>query len=272
VLQARSLLWALDPLREATEGEVVLTVARAEEREALEAQLQVLDPLARPQVWLVPDHDPRPLMALAQPGGRFEWIVARQPRFHHTGEGCPPWAEALSALAAPGAHLRLLFSQPRLGPATALRSLLATRGAAPAASAPAASASAAVLASLLDRVVEAEARELGGQALYPDAVLAELRRLGWRIAERSWEESLDLLLAERLLERWFAPSAPYRASLVAGGLEPEALAEVRRWFQAHLGVRLPQRLGHGVLEGRWPLEAGRKRAKKSPGPSRGRHT
>ena len=265
VLQARSLLWALDPLREATEGEVVLTVARAEEREALEAQLQVLDPLARPQVLLVPDHDPRPLMALAQPGGRFEWIVARQPRFHHTGEGCPPWTEALSALAAPGAHLRLLFSQPRLGPATALCSLLSTRGAAP-------SASAAARASLLDRVVEAEARELGGQALYPDAVLAELRRLGWRIGERSWEESLDLPLAERLLERWFAPSAPYRASLVAGGLEPEALAELRRWFQAHLGVRLPQRLGHGVLEGRWPLEAGRKRAKKSPGPSRGGHT
>jgi hypothetical protein len=121
-------------------------------------------------------------------------------------------------------------------------------------------------------VVAAEERELGRQDLLPTPVLAELRRLGWRISERSWEEALDLPLAERLLERWFAAAAPYRASLVAAGLGPEELAELRRWFQAHLGARLPQRLGHGLLEGRWPREAAPKRAKKSPGQRRGQST
>ena len=258
VLQARSLLWALDPLRDAVEGDVVLTVAKAEEREALEAQLQVLDPLVQPRLVVVPEDDPRPLQALAQPGGRFEWIVARQPRLEHTVAGASAWTEVLSALAAPGAQLRLLFSQPRLGPATALRSLLTARGAA-----------ATAEASLLDRVVAAEARELGRQETLPAALQAELGRLGWRLAERSWEESLDLPLAERLLARWFAEAAPYRASLVAAGVGPEELAALRRWFQAHLGARLPQRLGPGVLEGRWPGAAGGTGPKKSPGQRRG---
>jgi putative ATPase len=260
VLQARSLLWALDPLRDASEGDVVITVAKAADLEALEAQLQVLDPLLRPQLLLAPDDDPQPLRALAQPGGRFEWIVARQPRFDSGGQGCAAWVEVLSDLAAPAAQLRLLYSQPRLGPATALRSLRTPR------------AAAAAETSLLDRVVAAEERELGRQDLLPTPVLAELRRLGWRISERSWEEALDLPLAERLLERWFAAAAPYRASLVAAGLGPEELAELRRWFEAHLGARLPQRLGHGVLEGRWPREAAPKRAKKSPGQRRGQST
>ena len=261
VLQARSLLWALDPLRDAVEGDVVLTVAKAEEREALEAQLQVLDPLVQPRLVVVPEDDPRPLQALAQPGGRFEWIVARQPRLEHTVAGASAWTEVLSALAAPGAQLRLLFSQPRLGPATALRSLLAARG-----------APASAEASLLDRVVAAEARELGRQETLPAALQAELGRLGWRLGERSWEESLDLPLAERLLARWFAEAAPYRTSLVAAGVSPEELAALRRWFQAHPGSRLPQRLGHGVLEGRWLGEPGGTGPKKSPGQRRGRHT
>jgi putative ATPase len=200
VLQARSLLWALDPLRDAVEGEVVLTVAKAEEREALEAQLQVLDPLVQPRLLVVPEDDPRPLQSQAQPGGRFEWIVARQPHLERTVAGASAWAEVLSELAAPGAQLRLLFSQPRLGPATALRSLLTARG-----------APASAEASLLDRGV-------------------------------------------------------------AAGVGPEELAALRRWFQAHPGVRLPQRLGHGVLEGRWLGEPGGTGPKKSPGQRRGRHT
>ncbi|MEB3335121.1 MAG: AAA family ATPase [Cyanobacteriota bacterium] len=245
VLQARSLLWALDPLRDAAEGDVVLTVSKGEEREALEAQLRLLDPLVRPQLLLVPEDDPQPLGALAQPGGRFEWIVARQPRFVPTVEGSLGWAETLSLLAAPGARLRLLFSQPRLGPTTALRSLQRPPGGVDSSE-----------VGLLDRVVEAEAEALGRQELLPGSLMAELRRLGWRITERSWDESLDLPLAERLLERWFAPSAPYRASLVGAGLSMEELGRLRGWLHAHLGVRLPQRLSHGLLEGRWPRMPG----------------
>ena len=255
VLQARSLLWALDPLRDAAEGDVVITVERPEDRERLEAQVQLLDPLVRPQVLVVPEADPQPLLALAQPEGRFEWIVGRQPRMVGSGKGCPTWVDALSAVAAPGAHLRLLFSQPQLGPAGALRALLSrSKVASPA-------------EAFLDRVVAAEAQGLGGQELVPAPLVLELGRQGWQVREQEWEESLELQLAERLLERWFAGPAPYRASMVAAGLTLGELEELRRWFGAHLGARLPQRLRHGVLEGRWPAGPS---PKKSPSRSRGK--
>ncbi|MBM5816401.1 MAG: AAA family ATPase [Cyanobacteria bacterium K_Offshore_surface_m2_239] len=274
VLQARSLLWALDPLRDAAEGEVVLTVAREEEREGLDSQLQLLDPLLRPTVMVVPEDDPGPLRDLARPEGRFEWIVARQPRLERSAVAGASWAETLSSLAAPGARLCLLFSQPRLGPATALRTRLASGGGARAGTAP------------LDRVVEAEARELARHDLIPSELDAELRRRGWRLAVRPWEEPLDLVLTERLLHRWFADEAPYRTSLEVAGMAPGEIADLRRWFQDHLGARLPQRLGHGVLEGCWSEDpdeekprrggpsgpgrtVGRERAKKSPGQRRG---
>jgi putative ATPase len=263
VLQARSLLWALDPLRDAVEGEVVLTVARENDREALEGQIQLLDPLLRPTVMVVPEDDPRPLRDLARPEGRFEWIVARQPSLERSAmEAGTTWAETLSALAAPGARLRLLFSQPRLGPATALRSLLGSGHEARAG------------APLLERVVEAEGRALAGQDGIPPALAAELRCLGWSLAEHTWEEALELSLAERLLDRWFADSAPYRASLEAAGFEPAELVALRRWFQGHLGARLPQRLSHRVLEGRWsePPKGGSasgQQAQKNPGRRRG---
>jgi putative ATPase len=252
VLQARSLLWALDPIREATEGEVWITVERPDELERLEAQVQILDPLVRPQLMVVsPDH-PLALQDLIQPGGRFECIVGRQPAFPTDGgTKTLEWVAALSALATPGARLRLLFSQPRIGPASALLSLLRSPGGATPAIPP-----------LLDRAGVIEAQGLQQQALFPPAWVSALEHQGWQLQQREWEESLELPLVDRLLERWFGPRVPYRASLVAAGFSTKELETLRTLFSSHLGARLPQLLRHGVLEGRWQ--------QKSPGRSRGR--
>ncbi|MFN9486424.1 MAG: AAA family ATPase [Cyanobacteriota bacterium] len=256
VLQARSLLWALDPLHDATEGEVVVTVSTAEDLERLEAQVQVLDPLVRPQLMVVPEDDPQPLQALGARGGRFEWFVGRQPRLGGTDGARPNWAQMLSELAAPGAHVRLLFSQPLLGPACALRSLQNSP-----------EGVGAAISTLLDRVMEAEAQELAQQDLIPAPWAAAMAQMGWQMGLQEWEEPLALQLGERLLERWFAPAAPYRASMMGAGFKPEELEQLQSWFVAHLGVRIPQRLRHGVLEGQWPRHPS---PKKSPGRSRGK--
>jgi putative ATPase len=261
VLQAHSLLWALDPLREASEGEVVITVERPRDRERLEAQLQVLDPLVRPQLLVVPDAEPHRLDSLAAAGGRFEWIVARQPRLAAEAEGFGPWLKTLTGLAVPGARLRLLFSTPLLGPAGALRSL-----------APPPSRAASLSESLLDRVEAIERRGLAPEGEGVAPLSAALAQAGWRPRQQSWEETLHLPLAERLLERWFAAEAPYRAALMAEGLSAPQLEALRGWFQDHLGVRLPQRLRHDLLEGWAPMAVEAKPAKtpkKSPGRSRG---
>jgi putative ATPase len=252
VLQARSLLWALDPIREATEGAVCITVEHPGELERLEAQVQILDPLVRPQLQVVPPDRPQALADLLQPGGRFEWIVGRQLALPIDGGGATEaWAEALSAVAAPGARLRLLFSHPRIGPATALLSHLRSSSAPP----------------LLERAGRVEAEGLAQQALVPPGWVAALARQGWQLQEQAWEEPLELQLVERLLERWFGPLVPYRASLEAHGWPPQEIEALRSLFAAHLGVRLPQLLRHGVLEGLWPEV---RPQQKSPGRGRGR--
>ena len=58
VLEARSLLWALDPLAATPEGGVVITVAQDCDRERLAAQLQILDSLSKPQLLVVPQTCP----------------------------------------------------------------------------------------------------------------------------------------------------------------------------------------------------------------------
>ncbi len=253
VLQARSLLWALDPIREASEGGVWITVEHPEELERLEAQVQILDPLVQPQLMVVPPDRPQALGELLQPGGRFEWIVGRQPNLPTNPQ---EWVATLSALAAPGAHLRLLFSQPRIGPATALLSLLRSPGGANPAIPP-----------LLERAGVIEAEGLGQQKIVPPGWVSALEHQGWQLQQQAWEESLELPLAERLLERWFGARVPYRASLVAAGWTPKEMEALQSLFTAHLGARLPQLLGHGVLEGRWPEAPAQQ---KSPGQCRGK--
>jgi len=253
VLQARSLLWALDPIREASEGGVWIAVEHPEELERLEAQVQILDPLVRPQLMVVPPDRPQALGELLQPGGRFEWIVGRQPNLPTNPQ---EWVATLSALAAPGAHLRLLFSQPRIGPATALLSLLRSPGGANPAIPP-----------LLERAGVIEAEGLGQQKIVPPGWVSALEHQGWQLQQQAWEESLELPLAERLLERWFGARVPYRASLVAAGWTPKEMEALQSLFTAHLGARLPQLLGHGVLEGRWPEAPAQQ---KSPGQCRGK--
>ena len=177
---------------------------------------------------------------------------SRQPRLCFPAERGVDWAATFTDLAAPDAHLRLLFSQPQTGPVTALCSLRRpSRG------------DRSAETRLLERVREVEGREMARQDPWPTPFVDRLGRLGWRIQTLEWEEALELSLGERLLERWFAPAAPYRASLQMAGLRAEEVDDLRRWFQAHLGVRLPQRVRHRVLEGRWPLDA--VGTKKSPG-------
>ncbi|MEI6615802.1 MAG: AAA family ATPase, partial [Cyanobium sp. ELA507] len=123
VLEAQSLLWALDPIQTALEGEVVVSVVDPDHRQRLEAQLQVLDALRRPRLLTLQPERPTSLATQLESGERFEWIAARQP-FRGLDAGAQAaWLEALTALAAPGAGGRWLFSRPRLGPAGSLAAL-----------------------------------------------------------------------------------------------------------------------------------------------------
>ena len=237
VLEARSLLWALDPLQAASEGEVVLAVPEAAVRERLEGQLQLLDQLRRPRLLEVPPEQPEQLEAQLETAHRFEWFAARQPFRGLEAAGREAWLAQLTQRAAPGARARLLFSHPTLGPAGSLGAWLERQGSR---ERPAGEQAALAAAQA------AEGTALAAEALALQAVREGLERRGWRVRLESWEEELELPLGEGLLQRWFAPGADYRRRL-ANDLDASGREALAALFHRHRGALLPQPLHHTLL-------------------------
>ena len=151
---------------------------------------------------------------------------------------------ALSRLAAPDGRLRLLFSQPALGPAAALL-------ARPELPRP--------LRDLLEPLAAAEHQWIATPP-EPSALEQELIELGWHppSGER-WSEQLELPLSPALLERWLAPKAPYRQH-VGSLLKARQIDTLRDGLQPLCGLPLPQRLEHTLLLSQ------RQKAPAEPGP------
>ena len=256
ILEARSLLWALDPLAASPEGGVVIQLAQGSDRQRLQAQLQVLDSLSQPQL-VAPqelqtqdqppsldrdqaqeqDADPAGLQALGrqlETGHQFEWIVGRHPFRPLVGQALEAAVADLDHLAARRCQLRLLFSTPALGPAGALLAGGPTFSAAEMGLVQAAAACEGAAFSAL----------AGGPNL--DVLDQTLQERGWTVAWQRWPEPLDLEIGEPLLERWFGPEAGYRqqlqTSLPAADIDGLALL-----LRGLLGQRLPQRLQHQLL-------------------------
>jgi putative ATPase len=249
VLEARSLLWALDPLQAASEGEVVLSLADDTLRERLEGQLQVLDQLRRPRLLAVPPERPEQLGAQLEAAHRFEWFAGRQPFRGLAPDRREAWLQQLTALAAPRARARLLFSRPLLGPAGSLEAWLERQG-------PRADREALGAARL------PEAAALAEEAAWVEQVRQGLERRGWRVRAESWSEELELPLGEARLQRWLGAGADYRRRLEAQ-LDTAALAALAELFRRHRGARLPHPLGHTLLRAEW--EADRPPGDRPPG-------
>ena len=250
VLEAHSLLWALDPLQAASEGQVVISVPSGAERLRLEAQLQLLDALRRPRLLEGSGPTPAGLVAQLEEGLQFEWIAARQPLRGRGSRQVQAWLKLLTTLAAPAAQGRWLFSCPRLGPAGSLLAQLSDRSRPQ----PSGAASRALAAALpleqhwLRQGAAASPAQAGDSAAAAAAaaVRLPLERLGWQVAAEGWQESLQLRLEAPLLERWFGAAAPYRQRLEAA-LDAETVGLIEATFRAHLGVALPQPIDHLLL-------------------------
>jgi putative ATPase len=245
VLEAHSLLWALDPLQATGEGVVVITVSTPADQERLEAQLQLLDRLRRPRLLLVPPTRPGELAAQLEEGHRFEWIAARQPFHGLTSRAVESRLKALSALAAPLAQARFLFSQPLLGPAASLRAHL--QRPAVGSGAGGRSAETNTESALLNEALPLENRWLDPPGSGSELVHQGLKRLDWQVQAISWQESLDLPLGESLVLRWFAPEADYRRQL-GRDLAKTTIDDLEALFRLHRGATLPQRLAHTLVQ------------------------
>jgi putative ATPase len=232
LLEAHSLLWALDPLQATPEGDVVIAVADGRTGERLEAQLQVLDSLRRPRIVVIDPAQPEHLLR-ACGDERFEWIAARQPWRQQPPEVVARSWACLADLLAPGGQCRLLFSAPRLGPAAGLLQQGGARAANPAA------------AALLQAAARAEARSLNEPLQQRQHWQQAAASQGWGFSVESWSESLSLEITDAVLERWLAPESTYRAQL--SGLDASQQKQLGALLQQAKGVALPQEIEHSLL-------------------------
>ena len=227
ILEARSLLWALDPLEQTPDGGVVIQTADSAEADRLRRQLRVLDARRRPNVLCC---NPAGLADALEPGSVFEWIAARHPFRDFSADQLPAALDQLERLAAPDAQLRLLFSQPTIGPAAALL------------------AKADLPDALRDLLAPLPELEQAWLSTPPDRerLQAELEQRGWQVSWQQWEEPLELSLSAAVIERWLGDNAAYRSHL-SGVLQPKGLRLLHEALQQRLGSRLPQQLQHQRL-------------------------
>ena len=261
ILEAHSLLWALDPLEATPEGEVVITVGQGSDQARLAAQLQLLDTLRQPEVVVCPPDQPEVLIRCLQAQGtRFEWIAARQPWRQLEPGGVEAWLTALEGLISPQGQWRLLFSTPRIGPAAGLLAALqALPTSAPASARPAAAlptTPTSCQADLIDLLSELAGQETAGlEAGDANQRIASswLDSRGWTVTSELWNESLELEISPARIARWLADGSSYRTQLEAQGNQPLSAIQLEllhRGFGQRLNQAIPQQLAHHLVMAR----------------------
>ncbi len=251
ILEAHSLLWALDPLEATPEGEVVITVGHGSDQDRLAAQLQLLDALRQPQVVVCPPDQPEALTSSLQAKGtRFEWIAARQPWRQLKPSGVEAWLTALEGLISPQGQWRLLFSTPRIGPATGLLAALKAQPI------PRPGANTSCQANLIDLLRELADQERAGlEAGEANQRIASswLGSRGWTVTSEVWNESLELEISPARIARWLADGSSYRTQLEALGHQPLTTIQLEllhQGFGQRLNQAIPQQLAHHLVMAR----------------------
>ena len=251
ILEAHSLLWALDPLEATPEGEVVITVGHGSDQDRLAAQLQLLDALRQPQVVVCPPDQPEALTSSLQAKGtRFEWIAARQPWRQLKPSGVEAWLTALEGLISPQGQWRLLFSTPRIGPATGL---LAALKAQPIPRPGANTSFQANLIDLLRELADQERAWLEAGEANQRIASSWLGSRGWTVTSEVWNESLELEISPARIARWLADGSSYRTQLEALGHQPLTTIQLEllhQGFGQRLNQAIPQQLAHHLVMAR----------------------
>ncbi len=216
ILGSHSLLWALDPLREALEGGVTLVCEADDDRARISAQLELLEPERRPLLIASTAE-----LAAEQ---RFDWIGGRLGSADLVSFDWQQLASLLDLHGESHSGLRLLVSNAQAGPAGVLTKQ--TPG-----------------LMALESLVEQEQQWL--QTLQPQT--EALEATGWILQSTRWQETIVLASGKTLVERWLQDGSQYRCML--GEQSPNSLTMLRRLLEqdGEHGLGLP--LQHMLISG-----------------------
>jgi putative ATPase len=235
ILGGRSLLWSLDPLAAVAEGGLTIVCSSSREQLRLDAQLQLLDPLHQPAVLANMEE-----LDQLSPQHRFEVIGGRLNQEDLKTADLEQFWARVSSRSTSGTQLRLLLSEPQLGPAGGLLELIMGER------------EARQPSSSLRALAELESIWLS-QEEQRQRLLSCLEQCGWIVNQSSWQELLNLSVEPNLVERWLAKDRPYRRALERSSEVGEhALPELRQELLQQRGKHLPQSLRHWRIDGTLP--------------------
>jgi len=229
---ARSLLWAVIPLRAVPEGGVSIFAGSKNDLSRLSAELNILDPIQRPALI---EGECESLNQLP-PDFKFEWVGGRINSRDLSTDKTYKMLEVITQKCTPNAGLRLLFSYPVTGPAQSLVMMLPS------------SKLSSIENELLEKLIHIEKKWLLSQR--NDLFLFKtLEELGWDIGAEEWEESLKLQINEEIESRWFSEGSLYR-KLLFDSLSNNDLDIIKRLISKFRGKDLPQKLIHQRIVGK----------------------
>ncbi len=226
VLAPSSLLWSLKPLREASEGGVVLAVSENNDPRLL-AELEVLAPMEQPVLIDLKVESIKKLednLKFEVIGGRIPWKVFSETNFLEL------WP-ILTEKCAANTELSLIISNPCSGPAFSLKERLEFY-----------SNNKNTDFSFLSDLICKEEKWLNKQEDKKKFIL-QLEKLGWNISFEEWTEFVYQKVDNTIIKRWLNQGSDYR-KIILKNCEEETLIRLQELFKRLDGQIIKQKLIH----------------------------
>ncbi len=226
VLTPSSLLWSLKPLRETSEGGVILAVSE-DNHPRLLAELEVLAPMERPVLIDSKVESIRKLednLKFEVIGGRISWKAFSETNFSQL------WP-ILTEKCTANAELSLIISNPCSGPALSLKESLEFY-----------SNKKNTDFSLLSDLICKEEKWLNKQD-HKNKFILQLEKLGWNICFEEWTEFVYQKVDSTIIKRWLNHGSQYR-EIILKNCEEETLTRLQELFKRLDGRTIKQKLLH----------------------------
>jgi len=226
VLTPSSLLWSLKPLREVSEGGVVLAVSE-DNHSRLLAELDFLAPMERP---LLIDSKVESIKKLEENlkfeviGGRIPWKVFSETNFFKL------WP-ILTGKCTANTELSLIISNPCSGPALSLKESLQVY-----------SNNKNTDISFLNDLICKEETWLNNQE-HKEKFILQLEKLGWNISFEEWTEIVYQKVDSSIIKRWLNQGSEYR-EIILKNCQEETLDRLQKLFKRLEGQTIKQKLLH----------------------------
>ncbi len=222
IVGGRSLLWALTPLKSVPEGGVTILGSCSEDLSRLSAQLEILDPLKRPN--LINDSCDE----LNKLEMQFEWIGGRIHSKDLIPQKFVQFWEMIRSKCHSNSRLRILLTAPEIGPAESLLAILPDNYLNE------------MEQKLMNELIKVEHTFLF-QKQNEAFFLETLKINGWHIKVEEWSESLHLKVNNELELRWLGSASFYRELICKNSLN-ECINIIKKALVLLHEKDLPQKL------------------------------